>query len=192
MVGRKGNSTQSSAPKGALETYLEKIHLTPEARELLPDSERELLANRDKILEQAASIASFMAEREVVARKIIALMTEGTIENFYNLPPVDGMTILELCALLNESIIEKARDMARQMRAEQARTGAIAKLANDPVQAAKPAAHKLWMDWQSGRTKHRSGAAFCRFVVEECPAITDPRTVERWCQEWRKNRHSAS
>lgn len=192
MAGRKGNSTQPSASKGALETYLEKIRLTPEARVPLPNSERELLANRDKILEQVASIASLIAEREVVARQIIALMTEGTIENFYNLPPVDGATILELCALLNESNIDKARGMAKQMRTDQARAAAMAKLANDPVQAIKPIAHQLWLDWQSGKTVHKSAAAFYRYVVSQHPKITETKTVERWCKEWLKNKHSAS
>lgn len=192
MADRQDESTKPSAPKGAVETYLEKIRLTPKERALLRNSERELLANRDKAIEQVASLVDFMKEREAVARRIIGLMEEGTVENFYNLPLVDGPTILELCVLLNESSIEKAKGLAAQMQSEQARAGARARLAKNPVQAAKPDAYKLWLDWQERRALHKSAAAFHRYVIDQLPIITDTKTVERWCREWKKNRDSAS
>lgn len=65
-----------------------------------------------------------------------------------------------------------------------ARLGAQAKLAKDPVQLAKPKAKKLWQDWQDGKTVHKSGAAFARFVCEMHPVIENPTTVERWVRQW--------
>jgi hypothetical protein len=66
-----------------------------------------------------------------------------------------------------------------------ARAGALAKLKKDPVQAAKAKAFKLWQDWQSGKTLHKSGAAFDRHVVNTLQEITATKTVERWrTKEW--------
>ena len=64
--------------------------------------------------------------------------------------------------------------------------GAAAKLARDPVQAAKLEAFKLWKDWQTGKTLHRSGAAFDRYVVDSLPTIKATKTVERWRSKWAK------
>jgi hypothetical protein len=81
----------------------------------------------------------------------------------------------------------------RELRKEQARAGATAKIARDPKQAAKSAAFKLWQDWQTGKTLHKSSAAFHRHVLDKLPVITSTKTVERWCKEWREeNRDSAS
>lgn len=65
---------------------------------------------------------------------------------------------------------------------------AMAKQARDPKQIAKAAAFGLWTDWQSGKTRHKSGAAFHRYVCDQLPDITSTKTVERWCKEW----HEAS
>jgi hypothetical protein len=67
-----------------------------------------------------------------------------------------------------------------------ARLGAAARLAKDTdgKQAAKSKAHKLWLDWQAGRTLHASAAAFHRHVCKELPAITSTKTVEHWCTQW--------
>ena len=62
--------------------------------------------------------------------------------------------------------------------------GAIAKLKNDPVQSKKPQARELWDDWQTGKTKHTSGAAFDRYVLEQISVIHDTKTVYRWRKEW--------
>ncbi|MBN8737663.1 MAG: hypothetical protein J0H27_15530 [Xanthomonadales bacterium] len=63
---------------------------------------------------------------------------------------------------------------------------AQAKLARDPKQAAKAKAFKLWQDWQTGRVRHKSGAAFARHVVDTLP-IESTKTVERWVTQWRKD-----
>lgn len=65
--------------------------------------------------------------------------------------------------------------------------GANARLARDPKQAAKAEAFKLWQDWQAGRARHKSGAAFARHVIEACPAIESSKVVERWVTQWRKD-----
>lgn len=66
---------------------------------------------------------------------------------------------------------------------------ARARLAKDPVQAAKADAFKLWEAWQADQTLHKSGAAFDRYVVTRLTEITATKTVERWRRmEWSKNR----
>lgn len=74
-----------------------------------------------------------------------------------------------------------------------ARSGAEAKLANDPKQIAKADAFELWKDWQSGKLLHKSGAAFARFVCDKYPVLESSTTVERWARKWKaeeaKTRH---
>ncbi len=64
--------------------------------------------------------------------------------------------------------------------------GIEAKLRNDPKQAAKADARKLWNNWQTGQTLHKSQAAFARHVVDAFPVIENPKSVERWATQWRK------
>jgi hypothetical protein len=79
-----------------------------------------------------------------------------------------------------------AEPLSRSVRAQVAKRGAAARLANSPVQAAKYEAFPHWEDWQSGKTVHKSGAAFHRYIVKMFPVITDTKTVERWCKRWRE------
>lgn len=72
-------------------------------------------------------------------------------------------------------------------RSSIAQEGAARKLANDPKQAAKAEAFKLWQQWQQGKTRHSSGAAFARNFVESHPAITSTKVVERWVTDWQRN-----
>lgn len=76
--------------------------------------------------------------------------------------------------------------LEQKARKDVARKAAAAKLANDPKQAAKAEARKLWADWQTGKTIHRSAAAFARFVVKTLPVIESEEAVKRWEREWRK------
>jgi hypothetical protein len=76
--------------------------------------------------------------------------------------------------------------VAKLVRGRLAALGAVARLANDPKQAAMSEAKKLWRDWQTGKTTHKSGAAFARAVCNAFPIIENPKTVERWVTQWRK------
>lgn len=80
--------------------------------------------------------------------------------------------------------------MEQKARKDVARNAASAKLAKDPKQAAKREVRKLWDDWQSGRTLHKSAAAFARHVVDSTPAIESEESVKRWEREWRKEAKS--
>jgi hypothetical protein len=72
----------------------------------------------------------------------------------------------------------------KAVRAELARSGARAKLKNDPKQAAKAVAFEQWQEWRTGKTLHKSGAAFARHVVATLPAIQSTKTVEAWVKKW--------
>lgn len=71
-------------------------------------------------------------------------------------------------------------------RKEVARKAAAQRVENDPKQQAKVEARRMWEDWQEGRTRHKSGAAFARYVVNSIPIIESEETVKRWDREWRK------
>lgn len=81
----------------------------------------------------------------------------------------------------NEEFLQVLRDPGTR-----AYLNAQARLAKDPKQNAMGEALKLWQDWQSGKTLHKSGAAFDRYVVEKLPVIRATKTVERWRARWQK------
>ena len=193
MADPQDDSTGPSTQKGVMKSYLEKISLTPEARVLLPEGERELLVNRDKAVEHVASLAGFMKEKEEFARKIIVLLTEGTIEDFYNLPPVDGATVLELCASLDEPNREKAAVLAGKMRSEQARAGGQKRWANDKKTAAKAEAYVLWQERRKGNhPKLRTNEHFATECLRRWPVLTSSKTILGWCTEWEREAKSQS
>lgn len=78
-------------------------------------------------------------------------------------------------------------NMLATLRSSQARAAAFTKLANDPKQAAKAEAFKLWQEWQAGRARYKSGAAFARHVIETYPILEDPVSAGRWVTQWRKH-----
>ncbi len=84
------------------------------------------------------------------------------------------------------------KPLADKMKAykDARRRGAATKLANDRngKQAAKNEAFKLWQDWQKGKTLHKSGAAFSRFVCDKYPVLESPTTVEKWSRKWAAGR----
>ncbi|WP_233842322.1 hypothetical protein [Dyella sp. 2HG41-7] len=97
-----------------------------------------------------------------------------------------------------DSLLSQLTDieMVKLDRINRAKKAVGVKLANDPTQAAKTDAHKLWRDWRSGAAIFKSAAAFDRHIVEKFPAVTATKTVERWRKEWSdqeaENRDSAS
>ena len=72
----------------------------------------------------------------------------------------------------------------RALMLEQVKAGASSRLANDPKQVAMREAFKLWQEWQSGRSLHKSATAFGRHIVDRHPIIENPVTVERWVRKW--------
>lgn len=67
-----------------------------------------------------------------------------------------------------------------------AKRGAAARLERDAdgKQAAKVKAHDLYLNWQAGHIRFKSGAAFARHIVDTLP-IENTKTVERWMKKWR-------
>jgi len=187
MASRQDSSTESSSPKGTLATYLEKIQLTPEAIARLPAEERELLAKRDEAMVQVASLASLMREREKVARQIIVMLTAGTMHNFCEMAPVDGLTILELCSLLDEKGREKARAMVMQAKHEQTSAGGKQRWRNDPKTAAKKNAHNLWLERREGRHSNlRTNQQFARECMHRWKILRSEKSILNWCTQWEK------
>lgn len=72
----------------------------------------------------------------------------------------------------------------RALTREQVKAAAPSRLANDPKQAARREAFKLWQAWRAGKTVHKSAAAFARHIVDKHPIIESPITVQRWVAKW--------
>lgn len=81
--------------------------------------------------------------------------------------------------------IDKEFD-ASEARIANAKKGAQAKLEKDKKQTAKAEAKKFWQDWRTGKTTHKSGAAFARYIIDKLPVIESEKGVERWATKWRR------
>ncbi|WP_284465490.1 hypothetical protein [Diaphorobacter nitroreducens] len=69
-------------------------------------------------------------------------------------------------------------------RSEFAKTGAIARLKNDPKQAAKQDVRDCWERWQKNRHEYKSKSAFAKAMLDKYESLENQRVIERWCKEW--------
>lgn len=76
----------------------------------------------------------------------------------------------------------------KQQKTAQARSGAEAKLANDPKQAAKQYVQSCWQVWQEEPDRYGGKADFARSMLKlkQCESLTSQKKIEDWCREWEK------
>ncbi|WP_077556345.1 hypothetical protein [Rhodanobacter sp. B04] len=83
------------------------------------------------------------------------------------------------------SILDRAA--AISARSNVGRIGVAAKLANDPVQAAKAEAKKLWLERYAGEhPKLRTNEQFAIEVMRRWPALKSSKVICGWCTMWNK------
>ena len=57
----------------------------------------------------------------------------------------------------------------------------------------KKCVFELWKEWdKNGRPEYRSQAAFARMAIDHISSIEDPRTIERWCKNWNKEKKQSA
>jgi len=71
---------------------------------------------------------------------------------------------------------------------KQASHGGKIRWAKDPKSAAKRLVKAEFDQWQIGKKKHKSGAAFAEWARESFPALQSSKVVEKWVTAWRKDR----
>lgn len=78
---------------------------------------------------------------------------------------------------------------AKQKLSERGSNAAHASHARRAAQIAKPKVFHEWEGWQSGQVIYKSGADFAnKMIAQFDPAIRNPKTIEKWCAEWREKR----
>ena len=79
------------------------------------------------------------------------------------------------------------RKQLADLRSSQARAAAQAKLANDPVQAAKAEAFKLWQERHAGKhPKLGTNEQFATECMRRWPVLTSSKVICGWCTAWTK------
>jgi hypothetical protein len=71
------------------------------------------------------------------------------------------------------------------------RAGSAKKLAADPKQQAKKAAHEIWLEWQAGKRSFTSAVEFAEFVMNEFPVLTSSKVISGWTTAWKKEKPPA-
>lgn len=67
------------------------------------------------------------------------------------------------------------------------RRGAINKMKQDPVQAAKAGSFKLWQERRAGRHPGlRTNEQFASECMRRWPALTNAKVILGWCTDWHK------
>jgi hypothetical protein len=124
---------------------------------------------------EAAEDAEFRAELELQSREhlIEYILASRRISEKHFLSMLQG----------NESV---RQENLKNRRWRRAGPEAKKKKDSDGKQAAKAEAKRRWLDWQSRKSLHKSGAAFARYVVDEIDALDSEKTVERWARQWAK------
>ncbi len=66
----------------------------------------------------------------------------------------------------------------------QARSGGLAKLANDPKQKDKAMVRECWDAWQKQPNRYKDKAEFGRDMLEKFPNLKSQQVLGRWCRLW--------
>ena len=161
-----------------------------------------------KLNAMAHQVDALNAEKDVTVKRLEAAMSllsnmdlpfgKPLAEIIGEFSKAIGSGEIKLRNMKNSILAYMEPDMRAAFEAAQAHSEAIArsslaqdralkKLANDPKQAAKTEAFKLWQQWQQGKALHKSGAAFARHVIATLPAIESSKVVERWVTDWQRN-----
>ncbi|WP_139351631.1 hypothetical protein [Rhodanobacter sp. C06] len=88
-----------------------------------------------------------------------------------------------------DALISQRTDilMVKQDRTGSAKKRVAAKLAKDPVQAAKAMAYKLWQERHAGKhPKLRTNEQFAMECMHRWPVLTSAKVICGWCTEWNK------
>jgi hypothetical protein len=125
---------------------------------------QEELNQLPQIAEGALSLSRKIEESYGEAEKLIGMLDACNMRNFFELRPIDGLTLLAVMALLDEKSQERARTMCGHARSENARAAAHARHRQPGGSVAKQ--HKIREIWASGKYKSRDKCA-----KDECDAI---------------------
>lgn len=78
-------------------------------------------------------------------------------------------------------------EMIKLDRTGNAKRMVAAKLAKDPVQAAKAKAYKLWLERHAGKHPNlRTNEQFAMECMRRWPVLTSSKVITGWCTEWNK------
>ncbi len=72
----------------------------------------------------------------------------------------------------------------RHVLSEWGKQGALAKLANDPKQAAKAKVKECWDEWQLKPANYKSKSAFAKDMLDKFEDLDSQAVITRWCGEW--------
>jgi len=71
-----------------------------------------------------------------------------------------------------------------EARKENAKRGALARLATDPGQKEKAMVFECWDRWKKQPNRYSRNAAFARDILSKYENLVSQRVIERWCLEW--------
>lgn len=67
------------------------------------------------------------------------------------------------------------------------KSGAAARLANDPKQKEKSFVYDCWQSWQKNPDSYKGKAAFARDMLTKCERLESQKKIEDWCRVWERN-----
>lgn len=73
-----------------------------------------------------------------------------------------------------------------EIRTNQARHAAMAKLSADPRQKEKIFVRECWEEWRKIPARYTSKAEFARDMLSKCQDLRRQDTIEQWCRDWER------
>lgn len=181
--------------------------LTKWVREELPKFRATMDAQKDEAERLQQEVKAARIDLDAFAKKakkkwsfIAKLMGKSFEQSHENIwailskgpaPDNDADMLRVVTAALPDDIredLEKVTAAAQAIgRKEQACLAAAAKLRNDPVQAAKMEAIKLWQERRAGQhPRLRTNEQFATEVMRRWPVLTSSKVICGWCTDWEK------
>jgi len=142
--------------------------------------------SRQKRLKMEADIVSViqpvqtaLKQSDEMANSLLGLAKKGTVEDFFNLPPMPAIVALSLIAKTNEEIAKRARQMLSE------RQSAIAKKPRPGGRNSARDEMKLyWDEWQKNPGLYKDKSSFIRAMTRKIKSDFSQGAAYKWLDIW--------
>lgn len=171
------------------EVFLQRVENFKRDRRLKVQEKAKELCSLSLSYDQLLQLA---AEQQVRREEL-----QGTIDDLISKNQQLGKLALESSALFKSTTKELAELNDRHVelsfaqgvntqKRSLAKSGAEAKLDNDPKQQEKEFVRECWNEWQKNPERYEGKTAFARDMLTKCDALKNQNVIVRWCGAWEK------
>jgi hypothetical protein len=138
-----------------------------------------LFVDRAIVIDSRKRASNSITDRNVQSG---AIYFQAAEESFFMIENISNAREIEIRD--GDSHNHPSPDLMALVRSELGKAGAMAKLANDPKQAAKTQVRECWLIWQQSPTRYKTKSAFAKDMMAKFEELDNQAVISRWCGKW--------